>query len=215
MVSETPLFGIYPILDVKPGADIEELLNWALQLADVGVRIVQVRAKGIDEAALPMLLDDLTSMLRGSGLAVIINDYVELVGITGADGVHLGMEDYPVRDARKMLGSKAIVGATCRTAEQAMMAIGQGASYVAAGSVFSSKTKSGPPIIGIDGLSKVVSGVKDTSSNVPVCAIGGITLENINEVKASGAFLVAVIDAVQGTDDPVRAAEELVRMWGK
>jgi thiamine-phosphate pyrophosphorylase len=215
MDTDNSLYGIYPILDVKPDTDIDALLDWAVQLADVGVRIVQVRAKGIDEAALPMLLDDLTNMLRGSGLAVIINDYVELVGITGADGVHLGMEDFPVHDARKTLGSKAIVGATCRTAEQAILAIHQGASYVAAGSVYSSKTKSGPPIIGVDGLSRVVSGIREAGSSVPVCAIGGITLERISEVRVSGSAMAAFIDAVQGADDPVKAAEELVTMWGK
>jgi thiamine-phosphate pyrophosphorylase len=214
MEIQDTLYGIYPILDVKPGTDIDALLDWALQMADVGVRIVQVRAKGIDEAALPMLLDDLTNLLRGSGLAVIINDYVELVGITGADGVHLGMEDFPIREARKVLGSKSIVGATCRTAEQAMMAIDQGASYVAAGSIYSSKTKSGPPIIGVDGLSMIVKGVKEGGSSVPVCAIGGITLDRISEVKGSGASMAAVIDAVQGAEDPVRASEELMRMWG-
>ena len=207
--------GVYPILNVTPDTDIDSLLDWAIRLPDTGIRIVQIRAKGIDAIALPVLLDDITGMLRGSGLAVILNDYVELVGITGADGVHLGMEDFPIPDARKVLGHKSIIGATCRTPEQAIQAAGQGASYVATGSIYSSKTKSGPPVIGIEGLSNVVIGLKKAGRGVPVCAIGGITKEKLPEIHLAGAKMVAVIDAIQGADDPVHAAAELVEEWGK
>jgi thiamine-phosphate diphosphorylase len=210
------LQGIYPILNVTPATDVDSLLDWACRLVDVGIHLVQVRAKGIAESALPMLLDDITGFLRGSGMTVILNDYVELVGITGADGVHLGLEDFPVSGARRILGSRAVVGATCRISDQALSAITQGASYVAAGSVFESRTKEGPPIIGTTGLKKIVDEVRRMHGmRISVCAIGGIDKTNISEVRNAGADIVAVVGAVQDQDDPLKAAEALVKAWEK
>jgi thiamine-phosphate pyrophosphorylase len=214
------LRGIYPVLNVTPETDADALLDWAVQLPDAGIRLVQVRAKQFPDETLPTVLDNITSMLRGAGLAVILNDYVELVGITGADGVHLGVNDFPVPDARKILGPGAIIGATCRNPEQALTAVGQGASYVAAGSIFESKTKGGLPVMGIGGLKEIASrlsdpGVVRTGQTLPVCAIGGITVERLRDVHAAGASMAAMVDAIQGADDPVAAAFDLTREWDR
>ena len=215
------LKGICPILNVGPETDVDSLLSWAVKLHQVGINLVQLRVKRITETALPSIVDDLTLALKGSGLAVILNDFVELVPITGADGVHLGLEDFPIPSARKFLGPEAIIGATCRTLDQALPALSQGASYIAAGSVFPSKTKPGLPIIGIEGLKYIVEGVKevvppnspDPAWRLPVCAIGGIDIENLPLVYAAGARMVAVIDAIQGRADPLASAKALVEKW--
>jgi thiamine-phosphate diphosphorylase len=205
--------GIYPIINVDPMSNMDEILDWALTLYDQGIRMVQVRAKMFSEEMLPGILDEMVSNLKGSGLAVILNDYVELVGVTGGDGVHVGIEDYPVSQARSALGRDAIIGGTCRNSEQAFEAIRQGATYIAAGSVYESGTKSGVPVIGTDGLKRIVEEVKRTKPEIPICAIGGINSGNIREVHSAGADMVAVIGAVQGDSTPSQAARDLVKMW--
>lgn len=209
--SSNPLRGIYPILNVTPESDPHAVVDLGMSLVDAGIRLVQVRPKRIPEDTLLTLLDDIVNMLRGAGLTVILNDYVELVRIVGADGVHLGLEDFPVQDARRVLGRGAIIGATCRNPEQAVAAAVQGASYVAAGSVYQSSTKSGVPIVGLEGLRAVASVL--APRGIPVCAIGGITRGRLKEVHAAGAQMVAVVDAIQNANDPVEAAKDLVEEW--
>ncbi len=216
--------GVYPVLNVEPKTDINALLDWAVKLPEVGVKIVQVRAKHYKDEAVPGVLDELTSHLKGAGLTVILNDYVELVGITGADGVHLGLDDFPVFEARAMLGPKAIVGATVRNHAEGLMGAGQGATYVAAGSVFKSPTKSDAPIIGTEGLREIVEHLDleapkrkgwGRRDNVPVCAIGGINRYNLKHVYEAGASMAAMIGAIQGSDDPIEAAKGLVQEWNR
>jgi len=216
--------GIYPILNVSPQTEVEDLLEWAVKLPDAGIRMVQIRAKLFAEDTLPGILDELTVNLRGAGLMVVLNDYVELVGITGADGVHIGIEDYPVFNARQLLGPKAIIGATCRDYTEALMVIGQGATYVAMGSVYESQTKRGLPIIGTEGLKAAVDEIKKETpprpgwgrfDSTPVAAIGGVTFDRLKEIYEAGASMAAVIGAIQGADAPVKAARNLADEWNR
>lgn len=214
--------GIYPIINFTPLTDPEKVLDWALKLPEAGIKIVQVRAKRYPSEALMGLLDEIVSNLRGAGLTVILNDYIELVGPTGADGLHLGLDDYPVVEARAILGMDSIIGVTCRSFSDALQAIGQGATYIAAGSIYESKTKTGVPIIGTSGLAEIIEHIDSEApiregwgrkNNVPVCAIGGVTNENLKEVHKAGASMVAVISAIQDADDPVFAAKQMVNSW--
>jgi len=216
------LNGIYPILNIEPETDIEKLLDWSMNLADVGIRLVQVRAKRIDKDALPQLLDEVVNDLRGAGLSVILNDYVEYVKLTGADGVHLGYEDYPVFEARAILGQKAIIGATVRNYGEALHASGQGASYIAAGSIYPSPTKGGLPVIGLNGLREIHKHIEEESmprpgwgrfGHIPICVIGGISKDRLKEVHSAGASMVAVIGAIQNAEEPLKAASELAELW--
>lgn len=206
--------GIYPILNINSEVDVDKLLDWAVRLSGAGVEIVQLRLKGIPGETLLPALDDLTGMLKGSGLTVVLDDYVEMVSLTGADGVHVGEGDFPVADARRILGDGLIIGSTCRTPEQAIEAVAQGASYVSAGSVYESKTKGGLPVIGLYGLKRICDAVLK-SGGIPVCAIGGITLERLRNVHEAGARMVAVIDSIQGAENPYNAAENMVREWDR
>ena len=218
------LGGIYPIIDINPQSDIRAILDWAGHLPDAGINIVQVRAKRFSDDVLAGILDEVIGELSGSGLTIVLNDYVELAGITGSHGVHLGIDDFPVFEARAILGPDAIVGATCRNFADALLAAGQGASYIAAGSIFQSPTKPGAPIIGIDGLTEIVSHLDSEApprpgwgqrDNVPVCAIGGINKENLKEVHNAGASMVAVISAITDSDNPLESAKTIVDEWKK
>ncbi|MFH1677062.1 MAG: thiamine phosphate synthase [bacterium] len=224
--SKTPelLKGIYPIVNVEPGIDIDDILEKTAKFPEAGIRLVQLRAKRFDEDKLSGILDDLVNDLRGSGLAVILNDYIELAEMTGADGVHLGLDDYPIFNARAMLGPNAIIGATCRNATEALMAIGQGATYIAAGSIYESPTKPGLPVISVWGLREIVEHIKEEGpprmgwnqyDRTPVCAIGGITIEKLRDVKSAGADMVAIVGAIWNAPDAFEAARVLVEEWNK
>lgn len=216
------LRGIYPIIDISPETDIHSILDWSVGLPDAGIKLVQVRAKRFTDDVLPGILDEVIGNLTAAELTVVLNDYIELVGITAARGIHLGLDDFPIFEARAMLGPDAIIGATCRNYAEALLAAGQGASYVAAGSIYKSPAKPGAPVIGIDGLKEIVAHIDAEApprpgwgqrDNVPVCAIGGINRENLDEVHDAGASMVAVISAVTASENPAEAAQELVEEW--
>src|SRR5690606_15558053 len=118
-----------------------------------------------------------------SGALLLINDRVDLALLCQADGVHLGPDDWPVEAVRRAVGPRWIIGASCGTAEEARAAESAGASYIGAGAVFGTLTKSdaGPPI-GVEGLRTVVA-----ATSLPTAGIGGVSARNITQVTGAGA----------------------------
>jgi thiamine-phosphate pyrophosphorylase len=179
-----------------------------------GAAVVQVRMK----AALPVEILEVTrrisALARGRAL-VLVNDRADLALLAGADGVHLGGEDLPVAEARRLLGPDLLVGWTARSLAEAREGIARGADHVGFGPVFTSRTKSmGIEPVGTGGLARVVQGLSALDApGVPVVAISGIGLENIGEVAAAGAACAAVIEALFGAGDPRRNAAELARAF--
>jgi thiamine-phosphate pyrophosphorylase len=138
----------------------------------------------------------------------LIDDRVDIALVAQADGVHLGEEDLPVKEARQILGRQRIVGATVRRPSEAREAQADGADYVGLGPIYSTSTKVlEVPVLGIEKFGQMVREIQ-----LPVVGIGGITRENISAVAAAGAAAAAVISAlVQG--DPLENTKDLVRAW--
>jgi thiamine-phosphate pyrophosphorylase len=167
-----------------------------------GVDAIQVRDKAADDRALLAFATAAVQALRPLGARVIVNDRVDIALGAGADGVHLGATDVPVSVARS-IGPGLLVGATCRSFEEALAARDAGASYVGVGPVFESTTKAGlPSPLGLSGLAAVVGAL-------PVVAIAGITADRVPSVLAAGAHGVAVVAAVSRAPDPRAAAREI------
>ena len=173
-----------------------------------GVRMVQLRGKRASDLGLYRLGLDLRDLCSKAGALLFINDRVDLALAVEADGVHLGQGDLPLPVARSLAPS-IILGATCRTAEQAAQAQSSGADYVALGAVFPSPTKPEAPVVGLERLREVRAAV-----SLPICAIGGITVANAAEVFQVGADFVAVISLLAEAEDPVWAAAGLVELCG-
>lgn len=156
-----------------------------------GIRWIQYREKNkprrdiYNEAA---LLRKLTAEFKAS---FIVNDHADIALAVNADGVHLGQEDLPLKEARKILGKTKIIGISTHSIEQAIEAEAGGADYVGFGPVFHTKTKDAGKPKGIQMLKEVKKHVK-----IPVIAIGGITSENLQSVLDSGADAVAVASAI-------------------
>jgi len=173
-----------------------------------GAAVVQVRMKGARPAEVLEVSRRLVALAARRAL-VIVNDRADLALLSGADGVHVGEEDLPVAEARRLLGPDRLVGWTARTIEEARVGIAQGADHVGFGPVFASRTKAmGPPSLGIAGLAAAVAALP-----VPVVAISGIDATSIAEVARAGAACAAVIEALFGSGDPRQNAMALARAF--
>ncbi|TNM36616.1 thiamine phosphate synthase [Nocardioides albidus] len=172
-------------------------------LADAGVDGFQVRAKTLATGALVALTRAVLTAVRPSGALVVVNDRLDVALAAEADGVHLGADDLPVADARR-LAPGLVVGATCRSRAEVVTAAEAGADYAGFGPVFATASKAGLP------APQGIGAVSEAAGVLPLVAIGGITAETAAEVRAAGATGVAVIGAIWRHPDPVGAAKELV-----
>ncbi|MDP3890400.1 thiamine phosphate synthase [Nocardioides sp.] len=172
-------------------------------LAGAGVDGFQVRAKSLADGALVSFTRGVIEAVRPHGAVVVVNDRVDVALAGGADGVHLGRTDLPVADARR-IAPGLLVGATCRSRDHAAEAARDGADYAGIGPVFASASKRGLP----DPLG--VPAVETAAGELPLVAIGGISVADVPALRAAGAHGVAVIAAIWGARDPVGSAKELV-----
>ena len=169
-----------------------------------GVTMVQLREKNSSETEIIAQAKELLELCRSYNVPLIINDNADIALKVGADGVHVGIEDAPVAEIRKKAGSDFIIGATAKTAQQAQAAQAAGADYLGVGAVFPSPTKQNAIRITTEQLKEICTGV-----NIPAVAIGGIGLQNMNELAGGGMKGFAVVSAIFGAEDIKTAAEKL------
>ena len=187
------LRGLYAITDSQLLAG--KLLDYVEAALEGGLTLLQYRDKSSDEARRLREAEALRDLCARYNTRLIINDDAELAARLGV-GVHLGQTDGPLTPARALLGPKAIIGSTCHSqVDLAEQAAKEGASYVAFGRFFNSSTKPGAPTATLDVLDQARSQLK-----LPVCVIGGITLENAAPLVAHGADLLAVVHGLFGAD---------------
>ncbi len=169
-----------------------------------GASFVQLREKNLEREAFLKEALEIGALCRACGVPFVINDDVEIARLSQADGVHVGQEDMAVSEARRILGPGKIIGATCKTVEQALLAEKQGADYLGSGAMFPSTAKPDAKGISFETLREICSAVK-----IPVVAIGGITQENIARLQGSGIVGVAVVSAIFAQADIESAARAL------
>jgi thiamine-phosphate pyrophosphorylase len=179
-----------------------------LEAAEAAIRggadCLQLREKSLDSGELLHRAHQLVSLCRAHGVRCIINDRPDIAVLSGADGVHVGQEDLPAAEARKIVGSRRIVGVSTHRIEQAQQAVLDGADYIGVGPFFRSSTKPRDFIAGPEYARQVAEQIK-----LPAVAIAGITAENLDQVLGSGIKAVAVSAAVLAADDVGVAAHEL------
>ena len=174
-----------------------------------GADAVQFRQKTGTHRARWLALRDAAEALRGTGAALVVDDHADLALAAGA-GLHVGQTDLPVAVARRLLGPGATIGATATTADAARRAEADGASYVGFGPVFATASKANPDSVkGLGGLAEACAAVQ-----IPVVAIGGITLARVAGVMAAGAWGVAVLSAVVCAADVEAAARRFAEALG-
>lgn len=195
--------GLYAIIDVEACGACSPV-EIARAVVAGGCAALQLRAKGADVADVRALASDLFSLCGEAGVPFVLNDHVELAAELGAQGVHLGQTDTPLSRAR-VLAPQACIGLSTHSLEQARAAEQLGADLIGFGPVFGTTSKESPdPVVGPAALAPLLAAV-----SLPVVAIGGIDLTNLDQVVASGVPLVACIGAICKASDPRAAAAAL------
>ncbi|MDM4720796.1 thiamine phosphate synthase [Micromonospora sp. WMMA1363] len=197
---------LHLITDTRRGQDPLAVLRAALPVARTEL-VVQVRVT--DDATDRQAYDlarRVSALCARYGATCLVNDRLHVALAVGADGGHVGAHDLPVGAARAVLGSAAVLGATARDPDSAAESVAAGASYLGVGPYRPTTTKEGlPTAIGVDGVRAVARAV-----DVPVVAIGGVTVADVPALRAAGAYGVAVVSALSGAADPARATAQLV-----
>jgi thiamine-phosphate pyrophosphorylase len=190
------LSGLYAI------AGGPDLVDRAAAALDGGARVVQIRWKDAPSGAVLEAARRVVALARGRAL-VIVNDRADLALLAEADGVHVGDDDLPVAEARRLLGPDRLVGRSCRTFDDARRALADGADHVGFGPMYATASKQ------LDVPLRTLAALRETAAGLgaPVVAIGGISLETIGEIAATGAACAAVIgDLFERGDARARAA---------
>ena len=197
---------VYAVTDRRwlRGKTLPEAVEEALK---GGATLVQLREKEMDSESLAEEAVQVLAVCRRYGVPLIIDDNVRVCLESGADGVHVGQSDMNVLEARKLLGPERIVGATAHNLSEALQAQEEGADYLGCGAAFGSATKKDAKPINRAQYKVITSSVR-----IPVCAVGGITKENIKELHGAGLSGVAVVSALFAADDIQEAASELKKL---
>lgn len=173
-----------------------------------GAHMIQLREKSLPDRAMWELAREMLALCRESGALFIVNDRLDLALAAGADGVHLGQDDFPIEAARRLLGPAAVIGASVANAREAAEAEAQGTTYLSVGSIFSTTSKADAG----EAIGPAPIGEIERATRLPLLAIGGISPANVEEVIRAGADGAAVISAVAEAEDMVAATRELRRL---
>ncbi len=196
--------GIYGITSRDFGTSHEQS---ALYLLKAGIKIIQYREKDQQTKTMYDEAMKIKQLCKRYNAMFIVNDRIDIALAVDADGVHVGQDDMPVEIVKRYLGDK-IIGVSVRNKEDAIIAQSHGADYLGAGAVYPTSTKKDSTFIGLDMLAKIAE-----VSRIPVYAIGGITMDNLNELKRYSIHGAAVISAILNTHDPEHTAREFIRAW--
>lgn len=174
-----------------------------------GCRWVQLRMKEATETEFMAAAAEIGRLCKEHGATFVLDDHVEWVEKTGADGVHLGKNDMPIDEARKILGSDKIIGGTANTFEDVERLYRQGADYIGCGPFrFTTTKKNLSPVLGLEGYQHIVDQMKSHGINLPIVAIGGILESDIKSILATGVSGIAVSGGILNAENP---AEEMQR----
>ncbi|MDD2390691.1 MAG: thiamine phosphate synthase [Desulfobacterales bacterium] len=180
------------------------------RLLDSGAKIIQLREKTIDDHAFHDLASEMLALVnRYENAALIINDRVDIAMDIHAHGIHIGQGDESFQEVISRVPDDMVVGVSVGNVEEALAAERFGAGYIGAGAIFPTASKSDASVIGIEMLRQIVS-----CSDIPVVAIGGITKDNIVQVRDAGAHYFAMISEVNDSADISARINELLSLIG-
>ena len=188
--------------------DVEKFLKTIEEAIKGGVSVVQIREKTADTLDFYNLALKVKEITTKYNIPLIINDRVDDALAIDAEGVHVGQSDMPCDITRALVGHDKIVGVSAATIEEAKKAEKDGADYIGTGAVFPTATKDDAPKITKKDLKEIVDSI-----NIPVVAIGGITIENASELIDTGISGLSVVSAIMSSDDPKKSSEKLLNIF--
>lgn len=193
-------------------SSVNEAASQTAAALEGGCRWIQLRWKDAPEALLTEAALKLRRLCDAAGAVLILDDHVELVRRTAADGVHLGRNDMPVGEARRILGPGYIIGATANTHGDIMAAARAGADYIGYGPFrFTTTKKNLSPVLGLDGYRAAVAYCREAGISLPIVAIGGITPDDIEAIMHTGVNGIAMSGAINNAANPVKATAHILK----
>lgn len=181
---------LYGILDLSY-VNTTEIEGVAEEMITGGVDLIQIRAKTLPSAEIAKMGAQIHRLTKERNIPLVINDHPEVARVVSAEGVHVGQDDAPVKEARGIAGSSCAVGKSTHNVDQAIRAFYEGADYIGFGPIFATPTKPTYQPIGLEKIRKVHEAVR-----IPIFCIGGITIDNLPEVMAAGARRVVIVSAL-------------------
>ena len=176
-----------------------------------GCKWIQLRMKDASDDEVRKAAAEIQPMCKEHEAVFLLDDRVELAKELHADGVHLGKNDMPIDEARRILGEEYIIGGTANTFEDIQRIAAQGADYIGCGPFrFTTTKKNLAPVLGIEGYRDIIAKMLNAGINIPMVAIGGITPDDIDEILATGVQGIAVSGTVLNADDPVAMMKSLL-----
>ena len=200
-------YSVYLVTDRRDKTD-EEFLNIIEEAIKGGTTIVQLREKTASTKEFYDLALRVKEITSRYGVPLLINDRIDIALAVGSEGVHIGQDDMPADIAREIIGEDKILGVSASTVEEAKKAEIDSADYIGSGAVFPTATKDDADSVSEEELKEIVDSI-----DIPVVAIGGITVENANTLKGSGIAGFSVVSAIMSAEDPKEASEKLKEIY--
>ena len=200
-------YSVYLVTDRRNKTD-EEFLNIIEEAIKGGTTIVQLREKTASTKEFYDLALKVKGITSRYGIPLLINDRIDIALAVDSEGVHIGQDDMPADIAREIIGEDKILGVSASTVEEAKKAEIDSADYIGSGAVFPTATKDDADSVSEEELKEIVDSI-----DIPVVAIGGITIENAHTLKASGIAGFSVVSAIMSAEDPKEASEKLKEIY--
>ena len=202
-------YSVYLVTDHRGKTD-DEILNIIEEAIKGGTSVVQIREKTASTKDFYNLALKAKEITKKYNVPLIINDRIDIALAVKSDGVHIGQDDMPAKIAREIIGKDMILGVSAATVEEAKKAEEDGADYIGSGAVFPTSTKDDADSVSKEELKAIVNSI-----NIPVVAIGGITIENAESLKDSGIDGFSVVSAIMNAEDPKEASQALKEIYNK
>ena len=181
-----------------------------------GCRWIQLRMKDASDEEVEKEAVRIQALCKEFGATFLLDDRVELVKKLKADGVHLGKNDMPIAEARQILGKDFIIGGTANTFEDVKAHYEAGADYIGCGPFrFTTTKKNLSPILGLEGYANIVRQMKENNINLPIVAIGGITIEDIPAIMNTGVTGIALSGTILRAENPVEETRKIKALVGE
>ena len=200
-------YSVYLVTDHRNTTD-EEFLNIIEEAIKGGTTIVQLREKTASTKEFYQLALNVKEITSKYDVPLLINDRIDIALAVDSDGVHIGQDDMPADIARKIIGKDKILGVSASTVAEAKKAEADGADYIGSGAVFPTATKDDADSVSKLQLKEIVHSI-----DIPVVAIGGITLENADTLKDTGIAGFSVVSAIMSADNPREASQKLKEIY--
>ena len=200
-------YSVYLVTDRRNKTD-EEFLNIIEEAIKGGTTIVQLREKTASTKEFYDLALKVKEITSKYGVPLLINDRIDIALAVDSEGVHIGQDDMPADIAREIIGEDKILGVSASTVEEAKKAEIDSADYIGSGAVFPTATKDDADSVSKEELKEIVDSI-----DIPVVAIGGITIENAHTLKASGIAGFSVVSAIMSAEDPKEASGKLKEIY--